>query len=131
MSDGVARGRAATAEAAADPSLRGRTLAIPFEDVWKTVLALASGRLRGWTLVAADDHEGTIDATASRITGALYDVRITIVLDANAQTRVDVLAVAHKPATDFGTSARLIRRFFRKLDAALVRSAPRNPIIRS
>lgn len=120
-------GQAATSPDAASPALRGRTLAIPFEDVWQAALRLTRGGLRGWSLTAADDQEGTIDALAPRFTGALFDVHIHIRLDQDAQTRVDARAAARKPSTDFGTSRRLLRRFFRALDRTLARSTRRTP----
>jgi hypothetical protein len=117
----IASGRAQTAPDAADPRLRGVTYAIPFEDVWQVALRLTGGGLHGWTLLSSDDHNGVIEAQARRIGGAHYDIMIQVRLDENAQTRVDGQSTARKPSTDFGTSARLLRRFFRVLDRTLAR----------
>ena len=84
---GVTQKSAATMADAEDPRLRGRTYAIPFDRVWNDALALASGGLRGWRVLNADDHEGVINALA---TGSVFrvtaSVTIRIVLDENAQT---------------------------------------------
>lgn len=113
--------QAQTSPDATDRRLRGRTYAIPFEEVWQASLRLTGGGVRGWTRVAADDDAGLIEAQARRITGAWYDIVIEIRLDEDAQTRVDGRVAARRPGTDFGTSARLLRRFFGALDRALAR----------
>ena len=113
--------RAATAAAAPDPHLRGRTYAVPFERVWQAALALAGGRLRGWRVVDADDQEGVIRAEARRRFGrACDDVIVNIGLDADAQTRVDAVSSAREGWTDLGANARRLRRFFRALDRAVL-----------
>lgn len=107
-----------TAADAADARLRGRTYAIPFEQVWRAALALARGGLTGWTSGSADDHEGVIRASAhSRLAGA-HDITIRISLDADAQTRVDAEVTPLKPGSDFGRAARRIRTFYHALDDA-------------
>jgi hypothetical protein len=121
------RGFAVTAPDARDASLRGRTYAVPFEHVWQTALRLAGGGLWRWTIVEHDDDEGVIYATSRSIGGAFHDIRISIVLDANAQTRVDATAQARKPLSDFGRAARRLRRFFRALDRGLARQSARAP----
>jgi hypothetical protein len=126
-----ALGRAQTAPDAADSRLRGRTYAIPFEGVWQASLRLAGGGLHGWTLLSSDDHNGVIETQARRLGGALYDVMIQVRLDENAQTRVDGQATAHRPNTDFGTAARMLRRFFRVLDRTLARPSRRRYAPRS
>jgi hypothetical protein len=121
------RGFAVTAPDARDASLRGRTYAVPFEHVWQTALHLAGGGLRRWTLMEYDDDEGVIYATSRSLGGAFHDIRVSILLDANAQTRVDATAQARKPITDFGRAARRLRRFFKALDRELARQAARAP----
>lgn len=120
-----ARGDVETATDAADPSLRGRTYAIPFEDVWQGAVRLAGGGLRRWQLGHSDDTEGLIRAETKRLTGAMYDATIRIGLDDNAQTRVDARIIARQPGRDFGTAKRMIRRFFRSLDRTLARTPRR------
>jgi hypothetical protein len=117
----MAPGRARTAPDARDPEMRGRTYGIPFERVWQAALRLVGGGLRGWTLLASDDHSGVVEAQARRMGGAKYDLIIQVRLDENGQTRVDGQATAHRRGTDFGTASRLLRRFFRNLDRMLAR----------
>ena len=112
-----------TAADAADPTLRGRTYAIPFERVWRTALQLAGGGLNGWSVANADDFEGVITAHARSALAGEHDVSIRISLDADAQTRVDLEVRPLKPASDFGRAARRIRAFLRALDAAATRTA--------
>ena len=117
------RGFVETTRDASDPRLRGRTYAIPFEDVWQAALKLTGGGLSRWTRHQADDDEGVILASSTSLAGAVHDIMVRITLDENAQTRVDASAQARKPLTNFGRSRRRLRRFFRALDAALARTA--------
>jgi hypothetical protein len=104
-----------------DERLRGRTLAIPFEDVWQAALALADGGLRGWRLLHADDREGVIAAEAKGlIRRAIDDVEIRVALDSDAQTRIDAFSVARRGRHDFGANARRLRSFFQRLDKAVL-----------
>ncbi len=123
---GVTQKSAATMADAEDPRLRGRTYAIPFDRVWNDALALASGGLRGWRVLNADDHEGVINALA---TGSVFrvtaSVTIRIVLDENAQTRVDARAENVSGRADLGTCVRQLHRFFRALDGAVAANGPR------
>ncbi|MGH7445198.1 MAG: hypothetical protein ACREKM_09990 [Longimicrobiales bacterium] len=104
-----------------DERLRGRTYAVPFEDVWQVALALASGGMRGWTLTLADDHDGIIDACAHRRFPRAADrVVIRIGLDDDAQTRVDAEAGAwQNTSLSPRRTARNIIRFFHALDGAV------------
>jgi hypothetical protein len=117
------RGFVETTRNASDPRLRGRTYAIPFENVWQAALKLTGGGLSRWTRHEADDDEGVILASVTSLTGAVHDIMVRITLDENAQTRVDASAQARKPLTDLGRSRRRLRRFFRALDTALARAA--------
>ena len=117
------RGFVETTRDASDPRLRGRTYAIPFEDVWQSALTLTGGGLSRWTRHEADGDEGVILASATSLGGAVHDIMVRITLDENAQTRVDASAQARKPLTNFGRSRRRLRRFFRALDTALARAA--------
>jgi hypothetical protein len=119
-------GFAQTAADSEDPALRGLTCAVPFDAVWQAALRLASGGLRGWTVVHADDCAGVILAVARGMTGATHDVAIDIVLDEDGQTRVDA-RVAARTAPDVGRSRRRLRRFFRALVRTLDRLPPSAP----
>jgi hypothetical protein len=117
------RGFVETTRDASDPLLRGRTYAVPFEDVWQAALKLTAGGLSRWSRHDADDDEGVILASSASLAGAIHDIMVRVTLDENAQTRVDASAQARKPLTNFGRSRRRLRRFFRALDVALARAA--------
>jgi hypothetical protein len=119
-------GFAQTSPEAADPGLRGRTYAVPFDAVWREALRPAGGGLRGWSIVAADDQEGSILACTRGIFGAVHDVAIDVLLDADAQTRVDARVAARK-APDLGRSRRRALRFFHELDRGLAALPPSAP----
>ncbi len=117
---GFTRNVAFTTPEAEDPRMRGRTYAIPFEEVWQASLHLVDGGLRRWELLEADDREGIVRGVA----GSLLDrfssaVTIRITLDFNAQTRVDALSAARTGRYDLGSNARKLRKFFRALDRTL------------
>lgn len=117
---GLTRNVAFSAPSAEDPRLRGRTYAIPFEDVWQASLALVDGGLKRWALLEADDREGIIRGVArGRIDRFTSAVTVRITLDFNAQTRVDALSASRTGRYDLGNNARKLRKFFRALDTAL------------
>lgn len=118
---GLTRNVAFTAPDAEDPRLRGRTYAIPFEDVWQASLRLVDGGLRRWELLEADDQEGIIRGVAHGILFARFtsDVTVRISLDSDAQTRVDALSASRSGRYDLGSNARKLRKLFRALDRAL------------
>lgn len=113
---------AATTDAPADPRLQSQTYAIPFEEVWRSALALADGGLRGWSLIDSDDQEGIITAEARPlILPGINDVTVTIGLDADAQTCVNVRAASRDARLGLGTNHRHIARFMRTLHATLTK----------
>ena len=117
---GLTRNGAETDPRAEDLRLRGRTYAIPFERVWNAALAVCGGGLPRWSLLSADDQAGVIRARAhTRLFRRPQDVRVTIGLDENGQTRVDVAATLVDRKRDLGSNARRIQRFVVELDARL------------
>ncbi|NJD09368.1 MAG: DUF1499 domain-containing protein [Gemmatimonadetes bacterium] len=111
---------------AADPRLRGRTYAIPFEDVWQGTLRLVRGKLRGWSLEFADDREGVVNArVATRLKWFHGVIEVRVGLDADAQTRVDASSATPDAFHDLGLSARRLRQFFQALDREAVREHQR------
>ena len=117
---GLTRNVAFTAPGAEDPGLRGRTYAIPFEDVWQASLHLVDGGLRRWELLEADDREGIIRGLAHGLLDRFSSaITVRITLDRNAQTRVDALSASRTGRYDLGTNARRLRAFFKALDRAL------------
>lgn len=103
-----------------DPGLVGRTYAIPFRTVWEAVVRLAGGGLWGWATTDSDETAGIVEA---RVRGLILrfpaTVEITVSLDDDAQTRVDLAADGRHRGGDLGANARRIRRFCSVLDRAL------------
>jgi len=115
-----------TGPGSADPRLRGRTYAIPFEDVWQGSLRLVRGKLKGWSLEFADDREGVVNALVSSPIKWLQGViEVRIGLDDDAQTRVDASAATPGAYHDLGVNARRLRRFFAALDREAAREHQR------
>jgi hypothetical protein len=105
-----------------DPKLQGRTYAIPFDRVWRGAVVLAGGGLPRWRLLKADDQRGVILAVAtSAIRKHTSDVRITVGLDSNGQTRVDLRASIRDgrgtPTHNLKSIAKFIRALDREIDA--------------
>ncbi|GMR13227.1 MAG: hypothetical protein BMS9Abin29_1431 [Gemmatimonadota bacterium] len=116
---GVTTNYAETGPSAADPRLRGRTYAIPFDRVWNAACAQIEGA-PGWHLIEANDQVGSIRATATTLVFRfLDDVSLHITLDENAQTRLDMTSRSRKGKGDLGANARRIDRFMRRLDRNL------------
>jgi uncharacterized protein (DUF1499 family) len=119
---GLSGNGARTSQDDVDPRLRGRTYAVPFEQVWQAALALAGGGLRRWRILESDDYEGIIKAESKTLVlRYIDDVIIRIQLDPDAQTRVDMESRSRKGSLDFGANARRIGKFFRALDQKLKR----------
>lgn len=119
---GLTRNVAFTAPGADDDRLEGRTYAVPFDVVWRASLRLMGGRLKRWEVLEADDTEGIIRGVAhGRVPRFTSNVTVRILLDPDAQTRVDMLSASRAGRADFGTNTRRIRRFFRGLDALIER----------
>jgi hypothetical protein len=120
-----------TSRTAADARLRSRVHDIPFEDVWQAALALASGDLRGWTLISANDQQGIIRAEGRTFPfRAIDDVTIRVVLDDDARTWVDASSAARAPGRDFGRNGKRVAKFFAALEDLLVRRPQRAPLYR-
>ncbi|MEJ2203468.1 MAG: hypothetical protein P8170_05120 [Gemmatimonadota bacterium] len=111
---------AATDPRSRDPELQGRTYAIPFERVWTGALQLAAGGLPRWRVLKADDQRGVILAVStSTIRKHASDVRITVGLDADGQTRVDLSAEARDGRGRLRHDRKSITTFLRHLDRVI------------
>ncbi|HKJ93885.1 MAG TPA: DUF1499 domain-containing protein [Longimicrobiales bacterium] len=120
LSLGLTRNAAFTTPDSEDIRLRGRTYAIPFEDVWQASLHIINDELKWWTLLDEDDREGILRAQVRGRIGRLASgVTIRISLDVDAQTRVDALSASRVGRVDFGVNARRLGRFFQHLDRRL------------
>ena len=85
----LTKNRAQTHPKHPDPTLRGRTYAIPFAKVWAEAVAMASGGLRGWTMLEADEDLGVFRAESKTLVLSFVDdVQFRISLDENAKSRV-------------------------------------------
>lgn len=116
----TARARAETDPRSADPRLRGRTYAIPFERVWSTAVAAIHGGLPRWRMLSHDDQKGIILAEArTAVLRRDVDIHIRMGLDANGQTRVDVRTALRGAHGDLGSTRRLIASFLVELDRRL------------
>ena len=116
------RGEAVTNPGHIDPTLRGRRYAVPFQQVWTAALRLASSTPR-WEMVEADDLRGLLRVEARALLfGGVSDIEILVRLDADAQTRVDVLSRSRKQGFDLTSHPRRVRRFLRALDRAVAAS---------
>ena len=103
-----------------DAELRGRTYAIPFGTIWDALVTLASGRLRGWTILYEDAHVGVIEARVRNLVRpAPAKATISVGLDANAQTCLDVVVTASDETGDTNTNPRRLRRLVDALDRML------------
>ena len=117
---GLTQNRAETDPSSPDPRLRGRTYAISFDRVWNAALALSGGQLPRWSVSSADDGEGIIRARVrALLLRKVDDVRIEVILDENAQTRVDMVSASLRSKRDLGANARHIDRFLGALDQEL------------
>lgn len=103
-----------------DAELKGRTYAIPFSTIWQALVTLASGRLRGWTLVYQDEHLGVIEARVRNLVRpAPARAMMSIALDANAQTCLHVSVSALDETVNGETNRRRLRRLIEALDRML------------
>ncbi len=117
---GPGSGPAATHPHHPDPRLRGRTYVIPYARVWRGVVELASGGMRGWRLAAADEDRGVVEAEIPQPLFRTVDrVEIRVRLDENALTRVDVASASPRGGLPWGRHRRRIRRFLQALDRRL------------
>ncbi len=122
---GLQQNRAFTDPESDDPRLVGRTYAIPFEAVWQASIGLGGGGLRGWSIAGADDRSGIIRTVVRGATlRPEIRVRIRIGLDRDAQTRVDLAAVAEGSKRDLGRCRRMIEHFLKSLDHRLSAESP-------
>lgn len=117
---GFTQNRAHTDPASEDRRLRGRTYAIPFDRVWTESVHVAHERMRGWTVTVEDDELGVLEAeSATLVWRFVDDVHISVGLDEDGQTRVDVASASRVGRGDLGRNPRTIARFLRVLDRAL------------
>jgi uncharacterized protein (DUF1499 family) len=112
--------RAHTDPASEDHRLSGRTYAIPFDRVWTESVHVARKRMWGWTVTTEDHQLGVLEAeSVTLILRFVDDVHVSVGLDDNGQTRVDVTSASRIGWGDLGRNPRTIGKFIRKLDRAL------------
>ncbi|NNF29257.1 MAG: DUF1499 domain-containing protein [Gemmatimonadetes bacterium] len=126
----LTKGAVTTAPSSDDPDLCGRTYTIPFGDVWDAVVRLTAGGLRGWKMIRWDDDTGLVEAEVhGRMLNLTSDISVSVTLDVNAQTRVDLAARKRGRWGDLGANRRRVRRFVRELDRQL--NASEDQILRT
>lgn len=120
MSKEVAKKADRTGAGPVAAELKGRTYAIPFDTIWQALITLASGRLRGWTIVFEDAHVGVIEAEMRNLMRPVPGKAvISMALDANAQTCVDLVVEATDETGDTETNRRRLWRLVNALDHML------------
>jgi len=120
MWKGFTERTARTSPDSTDPALSGRTYTIPFDPVWHAALDLARRDLKGWRLISCDDELGVIRADVrGRILPLEANVLVSVTLDPDAQTRVDMSALGNHRGGDLGVNRRRIKHFFHALDRSL------------
>jgi uncharacterized protein (DUF1499 family) len=77
--------------------------------------ALATARAMGWTIVAADQAAGRIEATDRTLWFGFTDDIAIRVRPTDAGSRVDVRSVSRVGVGDFGTNAARVRAYLAKL----------------
>ena len=118
---GLTRNRARTRADSDDPRLVGRTYPVPFTQVWDAVMETASSRAR-WTVTEADPRRGVLRAEARTLLWRFTDdVEVTVSLDGDGLTRVDLVSASRVGGADLGANARRIARFLHALDRRLGR----------
>lgn len=124
----LVRNRASTTPEHPDPTLRGRSYALPFRKTWRAAIGLADGGLSRWTVIAADQRAGQIRAEVKTpVLRFVDDVEIRIVRLTGRRTRVDLTSASRMGKVDFGTNARRVRAFLRALDRRLGTERPDLP----
>ena len=81
-------------------------------------LALAVAEDMGWEIVAAEEAEGRIEATATTGWFGFKDDVVVRLTPVEAGTRVDVRSVSRVGRSDVGTNARRIVEYLRKLESS-------------
>lgn len=118
---GLRTNRAQTRPDHRDPRLRGRTLPLPFAELWPVVVETAE-RMPRWTVVEADPAKGTLRAEARTVLWRFTDdVEVRVSLDEHGMTRVDLRSSSRVGSGDLGVNARRIARFLHRLDRRLRR----------
>ena len=80
--------------------------------------ALAAARDMGWTIVAAEPGVGRIEATDQTRWFGFKDDVVIRVTEADGGSRVDIRSKSRIGRNDFGTNAKRVRAYSRKLEAA-------------
>jgi hypothetical protein len=112
---------AATHPNHSDARLRGSRYGVPFAGVWTAALAVAR-RHRRWEITDHDPGAGRIVAEVTTPVWRFVDhVVITLSLDGNGDTRVDMTSHSRAGRYDFGVNARRIRRFLRQLEREIAK----------
>jgi uncharacterized protein (DUF1499 family) len=95
------------------PDIAPAMLSVPREQAFER--ALAAARSLGWTVVASVPAEGRIEATDSTLfMGFTDDIVVRVLAEGNG-SRVDVRSHSRVGRGDFGTNAKRVRAFLKRL----------------
>lgn len=77
--------------------------------------ALEAARAMGWEIVAADETDGRVEATATTFWYGFKDDVVVRIAPSDGGARVDVRSVSRVGRSDVGTNAKRIRAYLRRL----------------
>lgn len=103
----------AAEQRAAYPDIAPAVLALPPGQAFGR--ALAAARSMGWQVIAADNADGRIEATAETFWFGFKDDVVIRIRSQGAMSRVDVRSVSRVGRSDVGTNATRIRAFLAML----------------
>jgi uncharacterized protein (DUF1499 family) len=100
---------------AAYPDIAPLTLAVPPADAFAR--AERAAHALGWTIVAADAAEGRLEATDTTLLfGFKDDIVVRVTPAAGGGSVVDVRSLSRVGGSDFGTNAKRVRAFLRRME---------------
>lgn len=91
------------------PDIKTLTLRMPFGKAFSR--ALDAARSLGWTIVAAEPHDGRIEATATTFWMGFKDDIVIRIEPHDDLCSVDIRSVSRVGKSDLGANAKRIRRF--------------------
>lgn len=108
--------KAAAEQRTAYADIRPVQLSVPPAQAYER--ALAAARAMGWEIVADAPGDGRIEATDSTFWFGFKDDVVIRVAAADGGSRIDVRSKSRVGRNDFGTNAKRVRSYIRKLETA-------------
>ncbi len=103
----------ASQQRAAYPDIVPLELPLPPEQAFQK--ALSAARALGWRIVAAEDSQGSIEATDTTFWFGFHDDIVVRIKATKQGSRIDVRSLSRVGKSDLGTNAQRIRKYFRTL----------------